>query len=554
MNDRVVLGCALAAFCGALVPASVGWTAVAAGLVSLVVLAPAIRLPSWVLAPVIVLVLCSTMSARSWAGLEPQPAGSVAGIGTIVVDPERNGAATTAVIRVEGRRYLATGYRGVGAILAVASAGDRVEVSGSRRPYAGSDERRAALHVGDRLALEEISVSPASNPLWRAANVVRGLIGGGAASLPDDRRALFTGIVYGDDREQSTEHEVDFRLVGLTHLLAVSGQNVAYALTVMGPVIRSGGRSTRWIMTLTILAVFATVTRFEPSVLRATVMAGIAVTGRTLGRETASGRALGLTVVALLLIDPLLAQTIAFRLSVAASGGIIWLAPGIRRRLRGPGWLREASAVTIAAQLAVAPVIVTTFGPISPLSVPANVIAGPLAGLIMGWGMSAGLFAGLVGGPAAAAVHRITDVALVMLETVAAQAAAAPVGRVGLWWVVGVVCVVAARPWWRLNAGAAIGIALGAAALVWTLVPIPRQGAFDVGWDSQVSVSSDEVVLRLGDERQPSRLLEDLAILGIGAIDVVTTAEPSFALDLVAARHRVRAVLDTAEDVAAEGS
>ena len=60
----------------------------------------------------------------------------------------------------------------------------------------------------------------------RIANSLRRTIESGARSLARDERALFTGLVYGDDRAQSPLTADDFDAAGLTHLLAVSGQNV----------------------------------------------------------------------------------------------------------------------------------------------------------------------------------------------------------------------------------------------------------------------------------------------------------------------------------------
>ena len=70
--------------------------------------------------------------------------------------------------------------------------------------------------------------------------------------------------------------------------------------------------------TLLLLGFFALVTRFEPSVLRATVMAGGSALAAARGRTTCGLRLLGASVVVLLLGDPLLVHRAAFQLSVAA--------------------------------------------------------------------------------------------------------------------------------------------------------------------------------------------------------------------------------------------
>ncbi|MGI9622621.1 MAG: ComEC/Rec2 family competence protein, partial [Acidimicrobiales bacterium] len=334
MTERAATVMAVVAFVAALNPQpiplilslAVGVLALASRRSTLVILAVA--------------VLCSSLAWRSWGGLASEPPTTVDAIATLVTDPVRAGGQTTVVVRVDDTRYLASAFGGPAARLQNATAGERLAVVGSSKPYNGSRERKAALHVADRLTIQSFEHLGGTSPPWVMANAIRSTIDAGANSLGEDQKALFTGLVYGDDRNQAPRTEVDFRLVGLTHLLAVSGQNVAYVLTVLGPAIRRYSVAGRWLTTLAVLGVFATATRFEPSVLRATVMASLAVTARVVGRDVPTSRLLAVAVTLLLMVDPLLAETIAFRLSVAASAGIVWLSKPIERRLRGADWLR----------------------------------------------------------------------------------------------------------------------------------------------------------------------------------------------------------------------
>ncbi len=496
--------------------------------------------------------ITSTLAARSWSGLDVLGERDISGRATLVTDPQRSGQSTVAVVRVSGRRYLARAHGPAGGALGRSQAGGHVEVEGRTRPYRGSRERKAALHVAEWLVVERAKPLDTRNPLWRVANATRGLIADGVGHFSIERRSLFTGIVYGDDRNQDPSTEVDFRLAGLTHLLAVSGQNVAYVLTVAGPLIQRRSPAGRWMATLSVLVLFAAATRFEPSVLRATAMAGIAVSARTLGREVDSGRLLALAVTALLIVDPLLAETVAFRLSVAASAGIVWLGPILRRRLRGPSWFRESMAVTLAAQLAVAPLLTATFGPVGVVSIPANLAAGPIAGLVMAWGMSAGLAAGVAGGWTAQGLHLPTSGALWLLEEVAAYAAAVPLAPVGLDWIAcAVLTAMIGHRWRRFRAGAAMAGTIGLALCV-ALVPVRPLGAHRVGWESAVSVRADSIVLDLRAEHDPTRLLEDLSRLGIRSVDtIVVDGAGAPTVRLLLERLSVRAVV--AEELTLHG-
>jgi competence protein ComEC len=265
-----------------------------------------------------------------------------------------------------------------------------------------------------------MSVSEASleigTDLWRVpVDLVRGAILRGAQVLPEDQRPLYTGFVIGDDRGSREEVVQAFKDSGLSHLLVVSGQNVVFLLAIATPLAARLGRRSNLVVLLSVLLLFAAVTRFEPSVLRACAMAMLAVAGASSGRPLTTGRRIAIAVALLIMIDPLLVESLGFRLSVAATVGIALFASGIARRLRGPEWFKRVLSITIAAQVAVAPLIIPVVGPLPLASLPANVLAEPIAGFVMMWGSTVGVVAGLVGGWPAAILQ-------------------APV-RLGVWWV-----------------------------------------------------------------------------------------------------------------------
>ena len=186
----------------------------------------------------------------------------------------------------------------------------------------------------------------------------------------------------------------------------------------------------RLAVTLAVLAMFALVTRAEPSVLRATAMASVAAVGVAAGRPTSSVRTLTLGATGMLLIDPLLATSLGFQLSVAGAAGIVVGASRIETVLPGPRWFAAPLSVTVAAQAAVSPLLVATFGAVPLASLPANMLAAPASGPLMVWGLTAGLVAGVVGGVPAAVLHLPTRPMLWWLEVVANAAVRWPLGDV----------------------------------------------------------------------------------------------------------------------------
>ena len=254
----------------------------------------------------------------------------------------------------------------------------------------------AVRHVAGRLVVDVVGPVGAADPVSTVANHLRRAVVRGAQPLGDDATALLTGILFGDDRAQPPATTDDFRAAGLSHLLAVSGQNVAFVLVVAGVGLGRLGLGSRFLAVLLVLAFFALLTRFEPSVLRATAMAAVAAGATFGGRAVSRPRVLALAVAALLLVDPILVHSVGFGLSVAATAGIVVLAARLEPRLAGPAAVRESAAVTLAAQVAVAPLLATVFGGVPLVSVPANLLAGPAAGFVMVWGLLAGPVAGFV--------------------------------------------------------------------------------------------------------------------------------------------------------------
>ncbi|MGE3620897.1 MAG: ComEC/Rec2 family competence protein [Acidimicrobiia bacterium] len=391
--------------------------------------------------------LVSGLGARALAGLDGAPDGPVRGLVQLVGDPEPVGDA----VRAEGRlgRHRVELWAGGSARPALGAllAGDRARIRGLARPAERSGHQ-VARHLSARV--EVWTVDPVGTPAGphRWANAVRRTLAEGAATLPVERRALFTGLVVGDDRGQPVVLADDFRAAGLSHLLAVSGSNLVVALAVADPVLRRLRLGPRMVAALVVVGMFCLVTRFEPSVMRAGAVAAAGVAARTAGRPVARLRLLALVVTGLLVVDPLLARSVGFRLSVGASAGIVVAAGPLSGALPGPRRLAEPLAVTLAAQLGVAPILLATFGPLPVASVPANLLAVPLAGFVTAWGLVGGLVAGLAGGPVARAAMLPVDVALRLLAAVARAGAIAPLGRVGPWHVaaIGVGLAVRARP------------------------------------------------------------------------------------------------------------
>lgn len=494
------------------------------------------------------LVLAMVLGARCWSGVEP-PVRTVrwAGSASLVTDPEPGGGAVRAELRLAGGRHVdALAFGAAGSCLRPRLAGERVAVEGALAPPTeASRQRLAARHVSARLTVATCRPAGAG-PVWmRAANGLRRTLARGATALPEDRRGLWAGLVVGDDRDQPADVEASFSAAGLTHLLAVSGQNVAFALAAAGPLLRRLGLRGRLIGALVVLGLFGTAVRWEPSVLRATAMAALALLAGALGVEASAVRLVALAVAGLVLVDPMLVHRLGFRLSVAAVVGLALWARPLAERLRGPRWWREALAATLAAQAATAPVLLA-LGGLAPASIPANVLAVPAAGPIMVWGLTGGVVAGVAGGSLAWLLHLPSRVLLAWLVAVAEGAARLPLAPAGAMAVAATVLLV-----WlavRARSGRRAGFAVAAAVtLLMPSVALAAAGPADLA-DDQPAFGlrlwrADGVTVVVLDGGDPPRVLDGLRRRSVGRVDLVVATRTGprvlAPLDAILDRHDV---------------
>lgn len=344
-----------------------------------------------------------------WKGIARVPTGSFAGLATLVGDPETRGAGVAVVFRVEGWRYETVLYGADAWRVRDRMQGESVLLSAHRAAWGATVSRyKLVRHVAGRL--EDVVLGgdwSQGSALSRATNRVRRLITHGASSLPADDAALLTGLVIGDDRAQPRAMRTAFRDAGLSHLTAVSGQNIAFVLAVFAPLITRMRPRARLCATLAVLGSFTMMTRAEPSVLRAAAMAGFAAIVFARGGALKAGWILVASSSVLLVVDPFLAWSVGFWLSFTATAGLVIIGPRCEatlRRLGCPGIIAVPLAASMAAQLATLPVLVAVFGRVAPWGLVANLFAVPVAGVVMLAGLPLCIFAGVAGDAVGAAV------------------------------------------------------------------------------------------------------------------------------------------------------
>ncbi len=343
-------------------------------------------------------VLTIVRADGAWAGLAPQQLGVYEGPIELVDDPQPYGGTTRVIVEIDGERFeLWARGRAIRQRVATWRAGESVLAHGQRRALRPDRQMRVSWqHVVGEFRIDWVSDVRPGSPVATASNRVRAALERAAIELPADDGALFRGLVVGDDRDQPFEMIQRFRASGLSHLTAVSGQNVSFVLMAAAPLLRVLRPWWRWVVTVGLILWFVSLTRFEPSIVRAGAMASLSATAFVLGRERSPVRILWLAVTGLLLIDPLLVRSVGFWLSVGATWGVAAIGPWLSARLSALGFLAAPVGVTMGAQVGVVLPAVLVFGRLPLVSIPANLLAVPVAGFVMLYGLPAGLLAGAV--------------------------------------------------------------------------------------------------------------------------------------------------------------
>ncbi len=417
-------------------------------------------------------------------------------------------------VRVGDARSVPQGWR----------AGSPVEIRARRyalRSHRAGRDRRGTAHLlrvtapaavrvlSDRTA-RELQLDD-GGPLPGFLRRLRQSIHDVVRDLYDERaRGLLLAMLLGDRRLLDRTMWDSMLATGTLHFLAISGLHVSLLMLI---VVRLPlPRGARMPMRLLFLAVFSLLTGANAPVVRAALMFAVHIVLRGIGRRPTALNTLGWTALLLLAIDPLALADPGFQLSFVAVAAIVTWGRELdgeerRRRIAGflprppPGgpiaraaraigrWGRRSLAVSVATNVATAPILLAWFHRLHPTAPISTLAVYPLAVVVLlGGFVSVGL--GLVATELGAAVAVPTALAVDALAVVVGCAAELPGACVWLpppapWQIAGsyAVLVLGWAPNLRGRTLAAATIALVAAAIATALV-VPQTIAIvhvDVG-------------------------------------------------------------------------
>lgn len=416
MATRLALPGALIGLATGILAADAGVASAALGMAALTGAGAAVLAPSRRIGTV---TACAALALGlllgAWRGAAialPSGPGSIAGlidrgevelIGTVIDDPRPRGSTQQVVLEDVIARLRGNAHPLRGRILATLprvvalAVGSRVVLTAEVEAPAAFDgfdypAYLARQGIGGLVRARDVRVldGPArAGPAEIAAAARSWLLGGLNEMVPEPEAALGAGILLGVRSSIAPEIADAFAVAGLTHVVAISGWNIAIVAAIVGALLRplEERRGGHWLApsaAAATIAAYVVVTGASPSVVRAALMAGAMMVARFGGSRAHAASALGLAAMVMLLAAPSVLWDVGFQLSALATAGLILFGGAIEERLAGwPAWLREPIALTMAAQLTTLPVVVGSFGRLSLVAPAANVVVVPLVPLVM---------------------------------------------------------------------------------------------------------------------------------------------------------------------------
>jgi competence protein ComEC len=287
-----------------------------------------------------------------------------------------------------------------------------------------------------------------------------------ASILPEPQAALLTGILLGVETGIPDELMDDFSATGTTHIIAISGFNITIISGIFAGLARRlfGHRRAVWVA-IAGVAVYTVFVGASAAVVRAALMGVLYLWARHLGRASFAPVSLAAAAVVMTALNPYTLWDAGFQLSVAATAGLVLYTEPLERcferalaRVTSAERARqivelvsEALIVTLAAQVTTLPIILSTFGRLSLVTLLTNFLILPVQSYVMIFGGFAMLL-GLAVQPLGQVVGWIAWVFLTYtIEMVRLTArvprAAVPVQMAG-WMVFAYYALLGGLTWW----------------------------------------------------------------------------------------------------------
>lgn len=205
--------------------------------------------------------------------------------------------------------------------------------------------------------------------------------------LPKKQASVAVGVLLGDKYLLDEDVKSNFRDVGISHILAVSGLHTSVVAAVVFALLKATKLPRRYVIFLTCISIvcFMALTGFSASVMRAGIMLIVFYIGELFYTKADSLNSLGIATLLLTVFNPFSAGDMGLLLSVTATLGIILfegyfeeiikhLSDKLKYGSKIINKIAGVISVTISATIATMPIVVLSFGKISLISIVSNIL------------------------------------------------------------------------------------------------------------------------------------------------------------------------------------
>ena len=228
---------------------------------------------------------------------------------------------------------------------------------------------------------------------------------------------LLIGMMLGEKGLIPPEIKEIFAEAGIMHILAVSGLHVgiiAAALFFLLNFLKLP-KKLKFTILILFLIIYASITGYQPSVLRATIMFALLIGGKLINRNRNLFLSLFLAAFLILLSNPLVLYDAGFLLSFMVTFFLIYLSPILQEQFsKVLVWIKDPLSISIASWIGIFPLSAYFFNKVSIISIVVNIFIVPLTGIALILGFIT-FFIGLVSIPLAYLIANINFFVLKMI-------------------------------------------------------------------------------------------------------------------------------------------
>lgn len=203
-------------------------------------------------------------------------------------------------------------------------------------------------------------------------------------SLPQKQGTFIGGMLFGEKGDLTFSERNVLSQTGLMDAFAVSGVHVGYVVlfTIYFAQMLKLNKWGRLIFVTLAVVFYAALSEFTPSVVRSGSMAVLGLLAYSLGEKKDFFTGMALVALLLLIKNPDTIYDAGFQLSFVAAGGVVYLTPTVSKWFPAKApW--ELLSATIAAQLAIIPLIAYYFNLVTISGLFIGILASGLVGLVV---------------------------------------------------------------------------------------------------------------------------------------------------------------------------